>query len=509
MVLGLFNQILYQASINPSVMELIWNKLSNPLKGLLTNNQSEPIYNDDSTEQYALVTTSHEVLDFDHQKSTALCIGIDRQLHRQYVKKSLGKIVARDAREIGEALVTNLGFTRDQVKVRISSAQLDANDCTKPGLGTLFVKSANAVGENGIFIFYFAGHGYLVNGRCVLAPADFAGREDLNSGISGDDLVEWLHVAECKANHVLIILDCCFAGDLGTTLTSPDNMLKIKPGLFVMCGCAAREKCTSVDALGHSIFTYFFLDYLKRHHCRGQFAVKQAMEYITELCFNFSSLLVLYSHEKGELQYSTMNPTLDTLDIHVDNVGADEPDFGGRFELVVQLFEHGQPKSTPHPAVEKWLRLPTTQNALHTLYSRVTLSEALQEGILSSLLYSAASIQYAFDKRCLEERNLFLMTVVSVLGAIGFACPEVNPTIFHLITGLEHYMAPAKRINTKSLDNLLSKMVEVANGTVTDNIVSSGSYEAESDSDEIDYHAVQPHLSHKVFIVINCVCKIV
>ena len=489
-------------------MELIWNKLSNPLKdlsfGFLSNSQSEPIYNDeDSTEQYALVTTSHDILEFDYKKSAALCIGIDKQLHPQYAKNSLGSIVAKDAREMGEAFVTNLGFTRDQVKVRVSSARPD--DCTKPGLGTLFVKSADAVGENGIFIFYFAGHGYLVNGRCILAPADFAGREDLNSGISGDDLVEWLHVAESKANHVLVILDCCYAGDLGTALTSPDNMLKIKPGLFVMCGCAAREKCTSIDALGHSIFTYFFLDYLKRHHCIGRFAVKQAMEDITELCFNFSSLLVLYSHEKGELRPGTMNPTLDTLDVHVNDLNEDVPDFGGnRFELVVQLFDQGRPKPVPHPAVEKWLRLPATQNALHTLYSKVAFSEALQEGILSSLLYSAASIQYARDKSCLEERNLFLTTVISVLGAIGFACPEVNLTIFHLITGLEHYMAPVQRINTKSLDSLLSEMVEVACSTVPDNIVSSGSYESESGGDEVDFIAVQPHVPNKV---LKYVCK--
>ena len=85
-------------------MELIWNKLSNPLKdlsfGFLSNSQSEPRYNDeDSTEQYALVTTSHDVLEFDYKKSAALCIGIDRQLHPQYAKNSLGSIVAKDTRE--------------------------------------------------------------------------------------------------------------------------------------------------------------------------------------------------------------------------------------------------------------------------------------------------------------------------------------------------------------------------------------------------------------------------
>ena len=78
-------------------------------------------------------------------------------------------------------------------------------------------------------------------------PADFAGREDLNSVISGNDLINWLHVAECKTSHVLCLFDCCYAGDLGTALASLDNTLNIKPGLFVMCGCAAKEKCMYIS----------------------------------------------------------------------------------------------------------------------------------------------------------------------------------------------------------------------------------------------------------------------
>ena len=132
---------------------------------------------------------------------------------------------------MSKAIVTNMGFNRNQVKVRVSSAQ--PNDCTKRGVNALFVESARTVEQGGIFLFYFAGHGIMVRNRCVLAPADFAGRKDLNSGISGNELIEWLHVADCKASQVLVILDCCYAGDLGTTLTSPDNLLKITPGLFV------------------------------------------------------------------------------------------------------------------------------------------------------------------------------------------------------------------------------------------------------------------------------------
>ena len=488
-------------------MELIWNKIPRVLNLARNFGQREHAIpnNDSQSEQpYVLITSSHDVLEFDQKKSVAFCVGIDKQFHPNYVAKSLKDTVARDAESMGEAFNTHLGLDFDEVKVRKSSAQPD--DCTKKGVGTLFVESAKKVQEGGIFIFYFAGHGILVGNRCVLAPADFAGKEDLNSGISGKDLVEWLHIAECKANHALIILDCCYAGDLGTILTSPDNMPKINPGLYVMCGCAAREKCMSIDALGHSIFTYFFLHYLERHHCIGQFAIKQAMEDITELCLSFSSLLV--SHDEEQLQPGKMNPTLDKLDVHAHdvNISIDQPD-SCRFELVIRLFEQG-PKPMPHPEVEKWLKSFIIQDALSILYAKVTLSEELQEGIFSAMLYSAASIQYVHDKTHLEERNLFLTTVIRIMEAIGFAYPEVNATIFHLITGLEHYSQAAivGKMKMKSLNDLYSEMTEEATKAgADDNTMTVGSVvAAENGDDEVDCFTVQLKF-HKVTI---SVCNI-
>ena len=492
-----------------TVMALICDKISNPFIkakcGILGHGQSAQI-NDDPSEQYALITLGHDVLEFDRKEATALCIGINKRFHHNYASsnnESFEKTIARDAIAIGEAFVTNLGLYRDHVKVGISSTE--RSDCTKKGVGALFVQSAKMAGDGGIFIFYFAGHGVLLNNKCILAPADFAGREDLNSGISGDDLVDWLHKAECKASHVLVILDCCFAGDLGTALTSPDKILKIKPGLFVMCGCAARERCMSVDALGHTIFTYFFLHYLEGHQSTGKFAVKQAMEKITELCFSFSSLLVSYDHEKGELQARQMNPTLGTLDYHETEVKIDEPD-SCRFELVIKLFERGHPKPAPHAEVTKWLRSPTTQNALFTLHSNVKFSETLQKGILSAMLYSAASIHYSHDKTHLEERNLFLMTVIDVLSAIGFVCPEVKATTSHLISGLKHYIQPALvgGINIAFFYSLLSELRLAEVNTKADNIsnVTAISYDIEDSGDQVDCATAQPNMLNKVILLI-------
>ena len=68
------------------VMELIWNKIKNPLKNLFGNDiqHGSVFYDGDSTEQYALVATSHGVLEFEHKKSVALL-----HRHRQTISSRL------------------------------------------------------------------------------------------------------------------------------------------------------------------------------------------------------------------------------------------------------------------------------------------------------------------------------------------------------------------------------------------------------------------------------------
>lgn len=100
----------------------------------------------------------------------------------------------------------------------------------------------------------------------MLVPGDFDGNE--SSGISGDELVQWLNDADCncKAQNVIFLLDCCYAGKLGKKLVIRVK-LKIAATLFAMCGGEANERLFSHQGLGHSIFTFFVLDYIKEPAC--------------------------------------------------------------------------------------------------------------------------------------------------------------------------------------------------------------------------------------------------
>ena len=238
---------------------------------------------------------------FDHNKDFAFCVGIDQQLTDR--TEQVDETINRDATEMQRTFLTTLGLNPEQIKVSTASNACD--DCTKKGLRDSFIKCAGKVKENGNFIFYFAGHGYELHDRCILSPADF-NKQDVSSGISGDDLINWVNIAECKASNVLFIFDCCYAGNLGELLTSDEN-LKTKANLYVMCGCAPKEKVTAISALRHSIFTYFLLDYLQALTCRGEINVRQAMEIISDLCFSFSCLIMIYD---GKLYCCTFTPAL-------------------------------------------------------------------------------------------------------------------------------------------------------------------------------------------------------
>ena len=446
----------------------IWNDFD----GVRTHRSPSPSLphgaeNDDAkdcSEQYAMITSKHEVLEFDRSKSVALCIGVDKQCDGHF-PYSLGRTVAKDAEDMGKTFVTYFGLNGARVKVCISSTQ--PHQCSKAGIETLFMKTAKGAETDGLFIFYFAGHGHMVRNKCVLVPSDFAGTGNPCSGISGNDLVKWLQLSQCKASYVIFIFDCCHAGDVGTKLTDPGSILKIPgaPGIFAMCACSAIEECTAIDALGHSIFTYFLLSYLERHKCEGTFAVTQAMKQITESCVNFSSLIVRYDDQLDGLFVSIMHPKLKVLDLYDVDVCVymDETD-SGRFTLLISLYDK-LIISKPHIQVDRWLKSPAVQKCLLTLTSKTSFTIALQEGVLCAMLYSVASIQLKHDRTPLTERNFFITVTISVLGAIGYAYPEINISVYQLINGLKHYRQPLSKakVDVLLLDKLLSELNDMSN----------------------------------------------
>ena len=85
--------------------------------------------------------------------------------------------------------------------------------------------------------------------------------------------------------------------------------LKIAATLFAMCGGEANERLFSHQGLGHSIFTFFVLDYIKEPDCWEKFNIQKAMDDIYNMCFTLSSLMLMHDKQMGH-PIGTFNPNL-------------------------------------------------------------------------------------------------------------------------------------------------------------------------------------------------------
>ena len=398
------------------------------------------------------ITDGPNVLRFDHENNFAFCVGMDKCLTGEWEE-----IITNDVKEMYTVLCSELGLSPNQVKVSLASVD-GCMRTSKKGLRASFIECAKKVKENGNFIFYFAGHGYECGDRCILSPTDF-NKENVNSGISGDDLVTWLNDARCKAHNLLFIFDCCYAGNLGKMLTQ-DVTLKTNANLSVMCGCAPKEKVSSFIVLKHSIFTYFLLDYLKLSALKREINIDRAMEIVPDLCFSFSCLLKIYV--QGKLYDIAFTPTL--YQIIIKREGHEVASEKAIVSLLKSFTKEKAEWSLDK--LENWLQSDAIQKSLRKLCESTTRSESLQEGIVSALLYSAAYIQYEDDdndRMLLGKRDLFLHIAIKVSNSISI----FDVTIDHVIIGLRHYCDIVKslRINVLELQILYNEVTEHNNGT--------------------------------------------
>ena len=421
-----------------SLSSLVWLKESNPL---MNNTLCYDDLSYEPTYAKILSTSSSDILKFDNKRDAAFCVGIDELHHPVYANEEREKTVATDATEISKALVHILGFNPNQVKLSISSNPADT--CTKEGLRISFMEYAKKVEPYGNFIFYFAGRGFECEGRCLLVPSNFDNEE--KSGISGDDLVDWLNVSQCKASSVLLIFDCCYAGNLGERL-SYHNGLKIQANLFAMCGCASKEKTKAMSTLDHSVFTFFLIDYWTTSKYKNEFKVQEAIHCISDLCFRFSSLILIFDKE-GKMHYGTFNPRVYYRDayIHERCISNVLPQLKEMTRTLYGWFE-GDVRERPHQMVDDWLEFVITQVSQSVLARKAFSSEILKKAIMSASLHSAAFLHYVHEdgngKGLLETRNLFIQIAIRVSNKIAF----FDLRTAHVMTGLEHYISAINRL---------------------------------------------------------------
>ncbi len=134
------------------------------------------------------------------RKSHAVVIGIDE--YGQGIPSL--RTAVNDAGRIAQVLETGYGYAVRLLTEHVSLANLRA----------VFDESLpNEIEADDRLLVYFAGHGIALDGddgpAGYLVPQD-AGRQDKGSFLAMADLNCWLDKLPCR--HLLLVLDCCFAG---------------------------------------------------------------------------------------------------------------------------------------------------------------------------------------------------------------------------------------------------------------------------------------------------------
>ena len=329
---------------------------------------------------------------------------------------------------------------------------------------TSFEECAKKAEKDGNFIFYFSGHGaqsevQSQTGGCNLGTIDYS----VNGGISGDDLVQCLNNAECKASNIILIFDCCFAGSLGKSLTSHEEW-NITAKAFVMCACAALEKSLSMNGvLENSMFTYFLLDFFRTTDCKKEFEFQRAANDISMLCKALSSLILKCSKDNDSTDSDSTDSapcnTLGNLQFNPEAWVKKLPNFVNEVmisneEPVIASLEKlltGDGKSINDKlatAVQQWLSNVNTNASLKTLSSKASSAELLQKAIVSVLLGSSTVVYCQdaaashFDKKLLGKRNVFLKIAIMVSNRIDFFKVKID----HVKMGLKFYYVYVEKI---------------------------------------------------------------
>jgi hypothetical protein len=141
------------------------------------------------------------------EKRWALVVGVDRYDDPQIVPL---RGAGNDAAAMAEAITRYAGFPSEQV-VLLSPDQPRNRQPTRANILFQISNLSQLVPKDGLFLFFFAGHGVEREGNAFLMPADARMTENIKileaTGIGVPNLRTWIE--DMKVKQVLMFLDAC------------------------------------------------------------------------------------------------------------------------------------------------------------------------------------------------------------------------------------------------------------------------------------------------------------
>ena len=402
-------------------------------------------YND----QFLIIGNPTEKVEFDTTQSHLVGFAIDYQSNGK--SKSLGCPVVNDAKLVSKTFVEIGAVPKGNTTILVASENL--KDCTFEGMKRGFVYVAKCVEAEGMFVFYFCGHGVeLGDDQWGLAPSDFDRSE--RTCITASVLNDWLTEANCKAKHVLFALDCCHAGGIGHALTTN---IPLHRSLFVVSACTANETSYDAPTLGHSTFSYFLADAMrKKTSDPRKLPLYNILTECRTCCAALSSLLVKYE-APGKVSSCQMDPEI-TFTEGAQEVNDDETDGVpklGRFEYLTKHFDRKAPMVPLHAKTKTWLK--TIVESIIILHDRELLKAKVLNTAVCSVMMSIASYELAFQRDTVSQPNAFIIAFLEMVSLFDF--PDVEVTIDHFIKeGWRYYddVLQKNAVNDASIKALLN-----------------------------------------------------
>jgi hypothetical protein len=167
----------------------------------------------------------------------ALIVGID-----DYVGAPLQGCV-NDANSIAAVLETHgTGSPNFQIRLMTSPSNVVTRATLREAIEKLFATDCD------IALLYFSGHGFLRSADGYIVTNDAVKYDE---GIGMTELLKCVNNSPVK--NKIIILDCCYSGNMGTPNIEEGGVAQLSEGLTILTACRGSE--TAVENAGAGIFT--------------------------------------------------------------------------------------------------------------------------------------------------------------------------------------------------------------------------------------------------------------
>lgn len=226
----------------------------------------------------------------DFARGHAVVIGIADYFHLT----PLPQAVAEDAARIHRVLCSREHCSYSCSNVRILQNRGATRESILAALQELVLRTQT----DDTAIFYFSGHGWRVNDEGFLLAYDSDLENLEETAISSHSLSEWFR--KIKASRLLIILDCCYAGCIGSIskrLTSDKKLpgrqlddidytiLATGIGRVIIASSRSDEESIVNSSQQNSLFTSYLLEALEGKVCtkdREYIRVMDLFTYVSE-----------------------------------------------------------------------------------------------------------------------------------------------------------------------------------------------------------------------------------